>query len=257
MNKKKILFLGGTIAVVVSFLVVQRILSSSGSVSGAPPYGEPETDVPSLDPYSWIHDWKRPEGPAKVALQVGHWKNDEVPEELERLKGNTGSSGGGKWEWEVNYAIAELTAEILRAEGVTVEILPATVPPDYWADAFIAIHADGSEDRGVRGFKVAPPWRDLTGKADELTTYIENSYQEATGFAKDPNISRNMRGYYAFAFWRYEHAVHPMTTSVIVETGFLTNAADRNVIVQKPAVSARGIANGILAYLEQEKLLDS
>ena len=64
-----------------------------------------------------------------------------------------------------------------------------------------------------------------------------------------------MRGYYAFAWWRYEHAVHPMTASLILETGFLTNPSDRKIIVSKPEVSARGLANGIIKYLESENIL--
>ncbi len=258
MHRRRFILLSFLLVGITSVFAAKRLFfAPTPEISGAPPYGEPENQVPDLNPYAWIKDWKRPEGPARVGLQVGHWKNDELPEELKKLIGNTGASGGGKWEWEVNHAIAEATAEILRAEGVIVDILPSTVPPDYVADAFIAIHADGSEDRSARGFKVAPPWRDLTGKADDLTAHIETTYQQATNFGKDPNISRNMRGYYAFAFWRYEHSVHPMTTSVIVETGFLTNASDRTIIVQKPHVSAQGIADGILAYLEQEKLLQT
>lgn len=226
-------------------------------ITGAPPYGLGESEVPvETDPYAWLRDWKRPEGPAKVALQVGHWKNDDFPEELAKLRTNDGASGGGKAEWEVNYAIASSAAELLRAEGVEVEILPATVPPRYWADAFIAIHADGNPDRSVSGYKVAPPWRDWTENADELTAAIDASYSATTRLPFDPNITRNMRGYYAFAFWRYEHAVHPMTTSVIVETGFLTNPADRRVIVDQPEVSAKGIANGVLAYLRERGLVE-
>lgn len=53
-----------------------------------------------------------------------------MPDEFENLKRTGGgTSGGGKTEWEVNLAIAEVAAEMLRAKGVTVEILPATIPP--------------------------------------------------------------------------------------------------------------------------------
>ncbi|KKU64286.1 MAG: Cell wall hydrolase/autolysin [Candidatus Amesbacteria bacterium GW2011_GWA1_47_16] len=223
--------------------------------SGAPPYGMAEEEVPKAEPFSWLSDWKRPDGPARVALQAGHWKAQEAPDELERLRTNTGSSGGGKSEWEVNLEISRLVSEILQKRGVTTEILPATVPPEYLADVFVAVHADGSTDISVSGFKIASPWRDWTGKAPDLADKIEAAYQLATGMKIDPNISRNMRGYYAFAFWRYNHAVHPMTTSVILETGFLTNAADRKTIVQNPQKSAQGLAEGILNYLEAQRLL--
>lgn len=222
---------------------------------GAPPYGEAEEEVPATNDFSRFSNWKRPPGPAKVALQVGHWKNEELPEELEKLIGNTGARGGGKWEWEVNHQIATLTSKSLREAGVSVEILPATVPPEYWADAFIAIHADGSTDRSKSGYKVAGPWRDLTNSGSTLVDLLEMQYEEATGLAKDTNITRNMRGYYAFSWWRYDHAIHPMTTAAIVETGFLTSPKDQKLLINKPEISAQGLAEGILEYLKIKQLL--
>jgi N-acetylmuramoyl-L-alanine amidase len=59
-----------------------------------------------------------------------------------------------------------------------------------------------------------------------------------------------MRGYYAFNWRRYDHSVHPMTAAAIIETGFLTNARDRNVIVKDPQKAAQGIAGGILKFLK-------
>jgi hypothetical protein len=227
-------------------------------VSGAPPYDASGTDNVSLsEEQQLIQDWKRPEGPAKVALQVGHWKTDEVPEELQKLRGNTGASGGGKSESEVNYAIAELTKELLEEKGITVELLPTTVTPQYWADVFVSIHADGNPDPSKTGYKTAVPRRDRTGNADELLTSIEKSYAESTGMILDPNVTRNMRGYYAFSWWRYDHAVHPMTTSLILETGFLSSPSDRNIIVDQPELSAKGLADGITEYLISKNLLSS
>ena len=149
------------IFLLASFIVLGVLLGgfhfysrpSSNSISGAPPYyGESEDEVPELDPWSIIQNWKRPDGPAKVGLQVGHWKNDEVPEELKNLRRNGGASGRGLSEWEVNYEIVTRTADILRAEGVVVDVLPTTVPPGYWADAFVAGCSDGGENRAVFGY---------------------------------------------------------------------------------------------------------
>lgn len=33
-----------------------------------------------------IANWKRPDVPPTVGLQVGHWKTKELPDELERLR---------------------------------------------------------------------------------------------------------------------------------------------------------------------------
>lgn len=224
-------------------------------ISGAPPGGIPLEEVPAVDPNDWRSGWVRPAGPARVGVQVGHWLNNQVPEELENLRGNTGASGGGKSEWEVNMAIAELVQARLEAKGVVVDLLPTTVPPRYWADVFISIHADGSLDTQVSGYKFAAPWRDMTGRAGELVDLLNSNYSQATGLEYDPNISRNMRGYYAFAWWRYEHAIHPMTTAVIAETGFLTNPNDRRIIVDQPRISADVIADSLLEFLESQELI--
>lgn len=255
MSKKTALFI--PIVFVIGIFFVDKFNSKTQlEVSGAPPYGEPQTEAPdSLDPYNYLRNWVRPEGPPKVALQVGHWKSSEFPDELERLRNNTGSSGGGKWEWEVNYKIAEKMKPILEQEGIIVEILPATVPSGYFADVFLAIHADGSTDKTASGYKFASPWRDFSKKADTLVTYLEKSYDEATTLEKDPNISRNMRGYYAFSWWRYTHAIHPMTTAAIAETGFLTSANDRKLIVDNPEISAKAMADAVIKFLREEKKL--
>lgn len=201
-----------------------------------------------------LADWKRPDGPFKVAIQAGHWKASEAPEEFPNLRTNTGTSGGGTTEWEVNLQIAERVAGELVALGIDVEILPATIPPEYFADLFIAIHADGNLDTSVSGYKAAAPRRDMTRRAADFVTVLEEEYEKSTGLQYDPNVSNNMRGYYAFNWRRYEHSLHPMTTAVILETGFLTNAGDRRIIVHNQAKSVQGIVAAILRYKSQHSL---
>lgn len=251
---KKFLIFAVITCFIFGFFAANKLVKKEEG-NGAPPYVIEDLEPPNIDPYAWIRDWVRPIGPPRVGLQVGHWKNEELPEELSRLIGRTGSSGGETSEWEVNMAIAEETKKILEERGIVVDILPATVPPKYWADAFISIHADGSESGSTTGYKAAAPRRDFSGKAEKLVNFIETEYEKKTDLVKDPNITRNMRGYYAFAWWRYEHAVHPMTASVILETGFLTNPSDRKIIVNHPEISAEGLAKGIIQFLESEKLL--
>ena len=188
--------------------------------------------------------WVRPDGPLRVGLQVGHWKNSELPEEMKRLIGNTGAKGGGTSELAVNMEIAERTAQLLEDEGIVVDILPATVPVEYLADLFIAIHADGSPDPSVSGFKLATPRRDLTRKGPELAALFLEKYGAATGFSIDPNVTRNMRGYYAFNWRRHEHAIHPMTPAL--------SPADQRVLIHNPGKAAQGIADAVLTFLVVE-----
>lgn len=187
----------------------------------------------------------------RIGLQAGHWKNTELPDEFINLRlYGGGATVGAVTEWEVNLKIAQRIAAILKERGVIVDLLPATIPPGYKADLFVSIHADGNEDASVTGFRVAPSELDLTGKAEIASEAINTAYATATGMKLHPNISEDMTRYYAFNFPKFEHVISQKTPGVIVETGFLTNTNDRQVIVSKPEKAAQGVATGILDYLK-------
>ncbi|MDH3423764.1 MAG: N-acetylmuramoyl-L-alanine amidase [Gemmatimonadota bacterium] len=192
-------------------------------------------------------EWVPPEGPVRIALQAGHWRANEAPNELRGLRDN-GTSSRGKAEWEVNLEIARRAAAMLEPMGYEVDILPAVVPPDYRAHLFISIHADGSNDPRATGFRVGSPRQDATGRASQIARLLERSYGEATGIRRLADVTRRMSNYYAFNYRRYEHALHPMTVAVILETGFLTSASDWRVIVDDPDRSARGIVAAVEAF---------
>jgi len=200
-----------------------------------------------VGPIPTAADWAPPEGPVRIALQAGHWRADEAPAELSGLRDN-GTGFQGKAEWEVNLEIAERAAKLLQGVGYVVDVLPAVVPPSYRAHLFISIHADGSRDARASGFRVAAPRNDATGRAAGAARLLEQSYADATGIKRLPTVTRRMQNYYAFNFRRYVHALHPMTIGVILETGFLTSASDRSVIVDDPDRAARGIAAAVMAF---------
>jgi hypothetical protein len=186
----------------------------------------------------------------RVGIQVGHWKSNELPDELARLRTSSGAFAGGYHEADVNLAIAKRVVALLESRGLAVDLLPATIPPGYDADAFVAIHADGSSSGNSRGFKLATPWR--TSRASQmLLDLLTIEYANATGLPQDGAITFNMRGYYAFNNRRGEHAIARTTPAVIIETGFLTSTADRAVIIGQPDNVAIGIANGIIRYLNE------
>jgi len=203
----------------------------------------------SFEKYPDLAKWKRPDGPIRVGLQVGHWKNNELPDELSNLKKNGGTSGGGFPEWEVNLNIAQKVKQLLEEKEIVVDLLPATIPPGYFADAFVAIHVDGSTDRSVSGFKVASPRRDMSGNAGKLQQIINETYTKVTGFPQDSNITRNMTGYYAFSWRRFDHSLHPMTPATILETGFLTNPSEAKLLTKNPSIPAKAIADALLRFL--------
>jgi hypothetical protein len=203
------------------------------------------------EPFPRVPVWNPP-GPKRVGLQAGHWQYNLAPDELADLRTNPGAYGGGKAEWEVNLEIARRAAEYLRAAGVEVDILPTTIPVRYRAHAFVTIHADGDISGTLTGYKVAGPGFSATPEADAaLVAALNEEYGLATGLRRQDNqISRRMTGYYAFNARRYQHAVAPGVPQAIVETGFMTSASDRSLIIGDPDRAARGVANGVLRFLE-------
>ncbi len=223
---------------------------------GAPPYIEDEiSSEQDTDNFDEFSNWVRPEGPLKIGLQAGHWKNYELPDELSRIRETGGgTSNGNVAEWEVNLAIANEAKKIIEKEGILVDILPATIPPDYYADAVVAIHADGSANPSTTGFKVAAPRRIMNSKTYELVRIIDEVYQKVTNLERDTNISRNMTGYYAFAWRRFEHSTHPMAPAVILETGFLTNPQEARMLINNPEKPANAIAQALITFLGKEEI---
>ena len=190
-----------------------------------------------------------PPGQRRVGLQAGHWLNDEVPPELGRLQG--GAVGGGRQEWQVNLDVAQRTAVLLEAAGVQVDVLPATVPPRYRANAFVALHADGDPAGQARGFKVARPgFSSLPDVDDRLVESLNQVYAADTELPRDDeHISLRMRYYYAFNSRRYCHAVAPGVPQAIIEMGYLTSSVDRGLLIGDPDKLARGVADGVQAFL--------
>ena len=188
--------------------------------------------------------------PWRVGIQSGHWMIDRLPDEQSRLRNDTGAQWGALREADINLVIARIVARDLAAAGVTVDLLPATVPEGYTADAFVAIHADGG-GRLADGWKVAAPRR-ASAASRLLGDDIARAYGIVSGLPEDRyGVTFNMRGYYAFSWNRYAHAVSVDTPAAILETGYLTSASDRKVIVDDPERAALGITAGIIAFLGQ------
>jgi N-acetylmuramoyl-L-alanine amidase len=203
-------------------------------------FREPLAPAPLYDP---------PGAARRVGLQAGHWLNDQVPPELGRLQG--GAVGGGKQEWEVNLDIAQRTAALLSASGIEVDVLPATVPEAYRANAFIALHSDGDPSGAGHGFKVARPgFSSLPDVDDHLVDVLNRVYGADTELPRDDDhISLRMRYYYAFNSRRYCHSVAPGVPQAIVEMGYLTSPIDRQFLLGDPDRLARGLSDSIQVFL--------
>jgi N-acetylmuramoyl-L-alanine amidase len=190
-----------------------------------------------------------PPGPKRIGLQAGHWLIDQVPPELAGLQ--SGAVGGGKQEWQVNLDVAQRTAALLEASGLQVDVLPATVPEHYQANAFVAIHADGDTTGADRGFKVARPgFSSIPDVDDRFVDTVNQVYGSETELPRDDeHISLRMRYYYAFNSRRYCHAVAPGVPQAIIELAYLTSATDRQYLIGDPQRLAQGLADSIQAFL--------
>jgi N-acetylmuramoyl-L-alanine amidase len=188
-------------------------------------------------------------GPRRVAIQAGHWKVEEAPDEFPNLRFQFGGSVAGVDEVAVTLDIADRVAVILRAKGILVDVLPATIPPSYVADAFVSLHADDDGFGSATGFKVAHGF--YRGQYDDaLVDSLTSEYGAATGLPININITDDMTDYYAFAWFRYEHALAPHTPAAIIEMAYLSNTDDRAMLTDEPGVIAQGVANGVLRFLE-------
>jgi len=194
---------------------------------------------------------KAPAGPRKVGIQVGHWKLDEVPDELTRLVVQTGTTWNGVKEVDVNLDVAQRVGTLLKAKGVAVDIFGATVPAGYVADAFIALHADGDGTGENSGFKMAHNARRGPFE-DRLLQTVREEYAKSTNMDYDGlHVTRSMLGYFVYNWSRYQHAVSPYTPGTILEMGYLSNDDDRAILVDHSDAVAAGIANGLLRFLNE------
>ena len=210
-----------------------------------PAYPQPDEPTPTAVPPT-------PGAPPRfhVGIQAGHWRAADLPSEQTHLHISAGTSAGGYSEAQITLDIARRAAALLESIGVVVDLLPATVPPSYSADVFVALHADGFAQVSARGFNVATAWAGSPA-SQRLSATVAAEYERATGLPRHGAATADMRSYYAFNYRRYAHAVAKTTPAAIVEMGFLTNPDDRFLLTQSPDVAAIGIANGIVRYLNE------
>jgi N-acetylmuramoyl-L-alanine amidase len=175
--------------------------------------------------------------PAKIGIVAGHWKSDSgavCPDGLEEVT--------------INLDVAARVVAILQYEGYNAELLPEFSErlDGYQADAFVSIHTDSCDIPEASGFKVAR----VSGSAipemeDRLVACLIEEYRKATGlrFHKD-SITFDMTGYHAFK------EIDAETPGAIIELGFM--AADRKLLTDNAYEVARGVARGIVCFLEGE-----
>jgi N-acetylmuramoyl-L-alanine amidase len=152
----------------------------------------------------------------------------------------------GLQEVEITVAIAEKVVALLGRRGYQVELLGEFDDAifGYQADAFVSLHADSCEVPGASGFKVARVTNSAVPEAeDRLVECLWEEYEKWTGLARhEDSITADMRQYHAF------RKIAPETPGAIIEMGFMHD--DRNILLYGQEKVARGIASGVICFLE-------
>jgi N-acetylmuramoyl-L-alanine amidase len=158
----------------------------------------------------------------------------------------------GLTELEINESIADRVVSGLRAAGLEVDLLEEFDDRlvGYRGVALISLHADSCVpiNADATGYKVAAAVDTaVPDRAQRLVACLADRYGEATGLRYHPeSITRDMTEYHTF----YE--IHSQTPAVIMETGFMH--LDRDFLTQHPDDAARGIAEGVLCFVNNEPI---
>ena len=158
----------------------------------------------------------------------------------------------GFTELELNQAVGTRTARALEAAGLEVDILEEFDPRlfGYRAVALVSIHADACvpiNDQAT-GYKVTAALDTVVpDRAQRLVDCLIDRYGRSTemNFHKG-SITRDMTEYHTF------NEIHSQTPAAIIETGFLY--LDRDFLMENPELAARGIAEGVLCYINNEPI---
>ena len=181
----------------------------------------------------------------KIYLDAGH--NPTNP--------NAGAEGNGYREQDLVYEIARQTGVILRQNGLEVRLsrptpetqlgtsnassLAARVnDANSWgADYFISLHTNASNITSASGSEAFVYTE--ASRAYPLAQNILTQLNAETGL---PNRGVSVRtNLYVLRRTRM-----PAT---LVELGFISNTGDANLMANEPQLFARGVADGVLAYL--------
>ena len=181
----------------------------------------------------------------KIYIDQGH--NPENP--------NAGAEGNGLREQDITYKVGIELAELLRenpefevrlsrpnptvglGSSNTTSLQARVNDANAWgADYFISLHTNASSIPSATGVEAFAYSRE--GRAFALGEDIVEGISATTGLQ---NRGMKVRpGLYVLR--------KTAMPAVLVELGFITNPSDAALMNNNPALFARGIYNGILAY---------
>ncbi len=221
--QKVLLVTMAVIALTIVYLSWRVFQSSVDTTASQWPSPVPDSLVPTSKPLP------------KVGIVAGHYGFDSgavCPDGLQEV--------------EITVAVAQKVVALLERKGYRVELLGEFDGAllGYQADAFVSLHADSCEVPGASGFKVARVTNSaVPEEEDRLVKCLWDEYEKWTGLARhEDSITPDMRQYHAF------RKIAPETPGAIIEMGFMLE--DRHTLLYEQDKVARGIASGIICFLE-------
>jgi N-acetylmuramoyl-L-alanine amidase len=201
----------------------------------------PSVSLPAEQPVGSIEDRA-----LRVGIVIGHLG----PNPTTDAEDPGSICADGTTELQVNQEIGLRTARALEAAGFDVDVLEEFDERlfEYRAVALVSIHADSCLpiNELATGYKVASALDTVVpDRAQRLVDCIIDRYGSATGMTFHAgSITRDMTEYHTF------REIHSQTPAAIIETGFLY--LDRDYLLSHPEEAARGIADGVLCYVNNE-----
>jgi len=167
------------------------------------------------------------------------------------VSGHSGYASGavcpdGLTEAQLNKTVALEVIDLLHRKKIDAILFDEFDPrlDGLQANALVSIHADSCDVPGATGFKAARVTFSAIPQAeDRLVACLLQEYGKYTGLPEHlSSITDGMTNYHAF------REIAPETPGAIIETGFMLE--DRQLLEKRPKIVARGIAAGILCFLD-------
>ena len=153
-------------------------------------------------------------------------------------------------ESDVNLRLAVMVRDYLQSQGYTVDFMHEFDPvlTNYTALALVSIHANQCNASNQSGFNVTTGGQNsYPSESKRLNDCLTYHYMQNSGLEfPGENYTPGEEMLYSF------DNVNNYTTISIIHTGFLGN--DYRTISEKTNNLAKGIADGIICYVEDEAI---
>ncbi len=206
-----------------------------------------EKQIESNEVYSEKMPTLLPNEQSRIGIVSGHWGYDSghvCPPELNNIR-----------EVDVALRISTLVRDMLSNQGYTVDLFKEFDPKlkNYTGLALLSIHTDTCEfiNNQASGFKVTSIGKvSYPVESTNLNNCLIDRFQRRTNLNYLGNtISSDPEEFYDFS------EINEYTTAAIMEVGYLN--LDYRTLTEKTDSVAKGIADGILCYINNESATTS